>query len=66
MAYHILRNFSPESLAADVNRLEAQGWSTVGGVSVVAESSREVIILVNVVEVEYRLLYCQAMAKEMI
>ncbi|MBV8061439.1 MAG: hypothetical protein JO253_07970 [Alphaproteobacteria bacterium] len=63
MAYTVAKGFTLEELIADVDRLGALGWSKVGGMGSVAVSAEELVILVNVVEVRYKLLFFQAMEK---
>lgn len=64
MAYKILKSMNPDALELEVEAFESNGWFRSGGVSGVARRARELIVLVNVVEVEYEIMYLQAMSKE--
>jgi predicted Co/Zn/Cd cation transporter (cation efflux family) len=64
MPYIIIKRFSSEELEAEVSSLEGKGWRPSGGISVTAYVAEQIVVLINITEVKYKLLYCQAMIKD--
>jgi len=61
--YKVLVGYSPTELEQQVNQFQNDGWECQGGVGIGHPFSIEVVALVNLTEVENRLIFCQAMVK---